>query len=212
MDSDAAEQQHLIPALPSPIKRKPIQTKHRDPNQRESHYLFDLGAGFPAQDDSGTPAFSKADISSNVSSNKPLFNYQAGVNPPAKLEEDKYAPRMKDEQNGFTRLYQDWWLMELLSLALSVSALAAIVSVLRAFENHSLPDWPYNITLNTFLALFTTILNTGLVMAVLEALSRLKWIWFMEEKRPPTDFQRYDDASRGGIVSDFKLLRALRGR
>lgn len=34
----------------------------------------------------------------------------------------------------------------------------------------------------------------------------------MHVRRPLTDFQEYDDASRGGIVSGFKLLWTLKGR
>jgi hypothetical protein len=107
---------------------------------------------------------------------------------------------------------QDWWLNELLGLVLSLLAFIAIVIILRVYEDHALPDWPYNVTLNTFLALFTTIATAGLMVAVLEGLGQLKWIWFMRVKRPLADFQTYEDACRGGAVSSFNLLWTLKGR
>ncbi len=85
-----------------------------------------------------------------------------------------------------------------------------IVAVLRAYDGRPLPTLPMHITLNTFLAFFTTLTKAAFAMAVAEALSQWKWNWF-EADRPLTDFQTFDAASRGPWGS-LKLLARLRGR
>ena len=208
MESNSTTHQNSIPAPPSPIKRKPLPRKNGDTNRPESHSWYDPGLASSPQDENRTSAIFAADLQSQNEKS----NYQATGYPTEDLEEEENPPHLTDEKTGFATLAQDWWLIELMSLMLSLAAVVAIVAMLRAFENHSLPDWPYNITLNTFLALFTTTANMGLMVAVLEALSQLKWIWFMKVKRPLVDFQTYDEACRGGVVSGFKLLSTLRAR
>jgi hypothetical protein len=208
MESNAATHQNFILAPPSPIKRKPPPSKNGDTSRPELHSWYDQGLASSPQDENTTPSMFAADLQPHNGKSK----CQTTGHPTEDLEEDESAPHLTDEKTGFTTLAQDWWLMELMSLMLSLAAIVAIFAVLRAFENHSLPGWPFNITLNTFLALFTTIANTGLIVAVLEALSQLKWIWFMKVKRPLADFQTYDEACRGGVVSGFKLLCTLRAR
>lgn len=202
MEGNAATHQKLILAPPSPFKRKPLLGKNGDTNRP------DLGIMSSLQDENRTPAIFAAGLQSQNGQS----NYQATGHPTEDLEEDESTPHLKDEKTGFVTLAQDWWLMELMSLMLSLAAVMTIVAMLRAFDNHSLPNWPYHTTLNTFLALFTTIANTGLIVTVLEALSQLKWIWFMKVKRPLADSQTYDEACRGGVVSGFKLLCTLRAR
>jgi hypothetical protein len=69
------------------------------------------------------------------------------------------------------------------------------------------------ITLNTFLAFFTTMTKASFMLAVAEALSQWKWNWFAtNSERPLHDFQLFDDASRGAWGSTKLLLSRLRGR
>jgi len=113
--------------------------------------------------------------------------------------------------NVFTRLTTDWWLVELLSCLLSLLTCAAVIIVLTSFDGRPLPNWPYNVTLNSFLALLTTIAKAGLMIPITEALSQLKWVWFAQKRRPLVDFQTFDEASRG-LIGGFKLLGTLKGR
>ena len=195
-------------APPGRIQRKPVGTNHRDKNQSEPRVVDDEGSLSSITGDSRTLTISEADIQNH----QPKVKYQTAGYHIVGLGEDKHVPLSSGERNTIVRLIQDWWLNELLGLVLSVLAFTAIIIVLRLFEDRALPDWPYNISLNTFLALFITVATTGLMIAVSEGLSQLKWIWFMHIKRPLADFQEYDDASRGGIVSGFKLLWSLKGR
>lgn len=98
------------------------------------------------------------------------------------------------------------------SLAMSILAVIAIVIVLRKFDGQPLPNWPYHINLNSFLALFTTIATTGMLVPVVESIAQLKWIWYLPKQRPLSDFQMYDEAYQGGVVGGVKLLKTLKGR
>jgi hypothetical protein len=208
MESNAAAQQHLISAPPNRVQRKPVRTSHRETNQSEPGVVDDEGSLSSISGDSRTLAISEADIQNH----QPKINYQTAGYHNVGPSEDEHVPSASSERNTVVRLVQDWWLKELLGLILSVLAFAAIVIILRVFEDHALPDWPFNISLNTFLALFITIATAGVMIAVSEALSQQKWIWFMHIKRPLADFQKYDDASHGGLLSGFTLLWTLKGR
>lgn len=63
-----------------------------------------------------------------------------------------------------SKIIQTWWLVEIASLVMSLVALAAIVIILRRYDGQPLPNWPFRITLNTFLSLFATISKATLVL------------------------------------------------
>ena len=90
----------------------------------------------------------------------------------------------------------------------SLTGSTVIVSVLAAFDGKELPSLPMDITLNTFLAFFTTIVRVAITGPVAECISQWKWNWFHHE-RPLADFQIFDRASRGilGSVLLIKLLK-----
>lgn len=65
-------------------------------------------------------------------------------------------------------------------------------------------------TLNSLLALLTTVAKAGLMIPIGAAIGQLKWIWFAQKERPLADFQTFDEASRGPIGS-LKLIGRLKG-
>ncbi|KAK1691471.1 hypothetical protein BDP55DRAFT_542332 [Colletotrichum godetiae] len=103
--------------------------------------------------------------------------------------------------------WQVWW-KEMFCIITSIASLIAIVVVLALFDNHSLPSWPHKITLNTFLALFTTLAKGSFMLPVSIALSQSKFTWFLKPK-PLNDFYVLDQASRGWLGS-MKLLFRVR--
>jgi hypothetical protein len=203
----SAAQHNLIPARPTTTKRKPLLVNDANTNQLKPNHVDDIGIRSPVQNERGS-LLSASDAGtqthSQVNQSSGYHNVHSG--------EDKYARSSTHSQSKFVRLNLDWWLMEILSLTLSLAAFTAIVVVLQIFDHHPLPNWPYHITLNTFLALFTAIANAGFMLPVFEGLSQLKWIWFLHGQRPLADFQLYDDACSGGFISRFQLLRTLKGR
>ncbi|RSL59503.1 hypothetical protein CEP51_013914 [Fusarium floridanum] len=93
------------------------------------------------------------------------------------------------------------WTLEAASLLLSFSL---VVVVLAHFDQKGLPDWPLSITLNSFLAFFTTLIKATFMLPVSTAISQTKWSWFLQD-RPIYDFHILDQASRG-LRGSFMLL------
>jgi len=98
-----------------------------------------------------------------------------------------------------------------ISLRLLTSILfAVIIVVLRACDGKALPELPFHITLNSFIAFFTSLTKAAFMNPVAECISQLKWNWF-EQERPLSDFETFDKASRGVLGSVF-LLNLLKWR
>ena len=102
-----------------------------------------------------------------------------------------------------------WWL-EALSCLLFLLALVAIVVTIYPHQGRPLPQWPYNISVNSLIAIYAVILKATMLLVVAEGLSQLKWSWF-GQSRPLNHLTRYDMASRGAWGA-VRLLWTLRGR
>lgn len=73
------------------------------------------------------------------------------------------------------------------------------------------PSWPVGITLNTFLAFFTSLAKMAFMMPIIEGLGQLKWLWYLSPRpKPLIDFQVFDEATRGAYGS-LKLLVKFKG-
>ncbi|KAF4888369.1 hypothetical protein CGCF415_v009030 [Colletotrichum fructicola] len=88
-------------------------------------------------------------------------------------------------------ILKDWW-QEILWCIISLIAFAALVLVLKEFNQKPLPRWPSGITLNTIIAALSTIARTAFLIPVSEGLSQSKWAWFKKKPRPLTDFDMFD--------------------
>lgn len=85
-----------------------------------------------------------------------------------------------------------------------------IVVVLIIFNGHPIPEWPLSITLNSFLAFFTSVAKLALLYPVSEAFGQLRWLRFTEKDRKLSEFETLEQASRG-IFGSLKLLGTLKG-
>ncbi|KAF5515254.1 hypothetical protein CGCS363_v001682 [Colletotrichum siamense] len=103
-------------------------------------------------------------------------------------------------------IMKSWW-QEILWCAISLAAFVALVLVLKEFNQKPLPRWPSGITLNTIIAALSTIARTAFLIPVLEGLSQSKWAWYKKKPRPLTDFDMFDQASRGPWGSLGLLVR-----
>ncbi|KAL6918855.1 hypothetical protein FSST1_002881 [Fusarium sambucinum] len=89
------------------------------------------------------------------------------------------------------------WLAEFIWCALALSFFAALVAVLFHFDNHPLPEWPLGLTVNTLIALLSTVCRAMVIVPIEEGLSQLKWNWFATGRRPLKHLHDFDQASRG---------------
>jgi hypothetical protein len=102
------------------------------------------------------------------------------------------------------------WLSEILSCVLSLLCVIAIAVVLAIYDGQLAPNWPLGITLNALLALLTSLAKLALLAPTMEGIGQLRWQWFSQQHRKLTDFDLFDQASRG-TFGGLKLLVSLKG-
>ncbi|KAF1933737.1 uncharacterized protein M421DRAFT_52650 [Didymella exigua CBS 183.55] len=105
------------------------------------------------------------------------------------------------------------WVWEFGASIFSLGSLAAVVAVLAANEHKSLANWTFvfGISLNTLIAILSTLSRTALMVPVASCISQLKWIHLISASRPLCEVQVFEDASRGPWGS-FGLLWKLHVR
>lgn len=78
--------------------------------------------------------------------------------------EEKIKVSRVYKPNRIREMIQEYWLLEVASLVVSLIALAMIAVVLEAYDQKALLEWPLHITLNTFIPFFATISKATLVL------------------------------------------------
>ena len=90
------------------------------------------------------------------------------------------------------------------------------MTVLAVHNGTALPEMPMGITLNTFLAFFTTFTKAAFMVPISEALSQWKWNLLVVDEtkgqsRSLSTFGTLDSASRG-IWGSWMVLRDFKWR
>jgi hypothetical protein len=104
---------------------------------------------------------------------------------------------------------RDYWVWEFFGAVGSAVALIGIVIILRVFDGKRQPSWD-GVSLNSVISWISTVAKMFILMPVTSGLGQLKWAWFVGRKRPLSDLQIFDSASRG-ISGSAKLLWKLKG-
>ncbi|RDW63240.1 DUF3176 domain-containing protein [Aspergillus mulundensis] len=100
------------------------------------------------------------------------------------------------------------WTLEILGCIISLIFLAAIIAVLYHYDGQPMPDWPYGITLNALVSVFSTVMKATMAFILTESLAQLKWSWFRDGNKL-SDLALLDAASRGFIGAFVVLFRFL---
>jgi hypothetical protein len=120
-------------------------------------------------------------------------------------EYENGTPQQRGPLRSFPSFIYNWWLC-ILSVFVSLCAIAAIVVLLLLVDGQTLPKLPLSITVNTYVSFFATIAKGTMLVAVNESISQLKWLWF-REPRTLQDIQVFDDASRGPLGAVRLMFR-----
>lgn len=104
-----------------------------------------------------------------------------------------------------------WWIWELLACCGSCICFFIVIAVLLAYDGRPQPEWPWNITINSIVSWFTTIMKACLLAAVTTSISQASWIHFRTQPHALIDMAVYDSASRGPLGSMY-LLWNLKAR
>ncbi|MCJ1464051.1 hypothetical protein MMC07_002662 [Pseudocyphellaria aurata] len=104
------------------------------------------------------------------------------------------------------------WICEILALLVSLLALIMIFLILYLYQGRSLQDWPCAITINSVIAIFSTVMRTALLLPLAESVSQAKWDWFhRQEGQILADMEIFDRASRGPWGA-LRMLTGIRWR
>ncbi|GJC89608.1 hypothetical protein ColLi_12446 [Colletotrichum liriopes] len=106
------------------------------------------------------------------------------------------------------RYVLSYWGLEILTVFVAFCLLAAIIALLAYYDGHYMPEWPFEINLNSAIALLSTFLRAAIVAAVAEIIGQVKWTWFAEQTRPLQHLQDFDAASRS-VLGSIKLLMVV---
>ena len=71
--------------------------------------------------------------------------------------ETGYEAPKKHQPRDKPSWYHDWWFSEILGIILSLSSIVAIIAILARYNGRPVPNWPYKITLNSMLSVFSSI-------------------------------------------------------
>lgn len=104
---------------------------------------------------------------------------------------------------------RDYWVWEFFGAVGSAVALIGIVIILRVFDGKRQPSWD-GVSLNSIISWISTIAKVFILMPITSGLGQMKWVWFSGRKRPLSDLQIFDSASRG-ISGSATLLWRLKG-
>jgi hypothetical protein len=141
---------------------------------------------------------------------------------------DEEAPQRHMLRQFFAAASPKGWLPEILAFALAIVALIAIVITLALHNGSTLPNWPFQISINALISVFGVILKGAMMVPVASgtlhalhvsqtiltfrflAISQLKFVWYTNPE-PLIHLSRFDLASRGPWGAG-RLLLTLRGR
>jgi hypothetical protein len=76
-------------------------------------------------------------------------------------------------------------------------AVDAIILTIILHANQPLPQWPYHITINGLLSIYSIVLRGCIAYILSACIAQLQWTWFSSEARPLYDVVRFDEATRG---------------
>lgn len=122
-------------------------------------------------------------------------------------------PVARKSRTPFGHACVRWWIWEIVALLVSILALTMIVLILYLLQGRSLLDWPWPITINSLIAIFSTVMKAALFVPVAASVSQAKWDWFHQEGQTLADMEIYDQASRGfGLWGAMRMLTEIRWR
>ncbi|SPJ82045.1 uncharacterized protein FTOL_09450 [Fusarium torulosum] len=85
-----------------------------------------------------------------------------------------------------------------------MALLITIIAVPAYYNNQILKQWPYDISLNTIIALLSTFMRASMLLVVAELVGQMGW-QALHQPRPVSDIHHFNEASRG-ILGAIKLF------
>ncbi|MCJ1262181.1 hypothetical protein MMC22_002051 [Lobaria immixta] len=126
--------------------------------------------------------------------------------------EEGAKPITRKPQKSLGPVCTSYWTWEILALLVSFLALTMIVLILYLYQGRSLLDWPYAISINSLISIFSAVMKAALFVPVAACVSQAKWDWFHRQQgHTLADMEIYDQASRGPGGA-LRMLTEIRWR
>jgi hypothetical protein len=136
---------------------------------------------------------------------------------PLTSPKDTTKSSLRAETQPTATLYKRWmhylreWGWEMAACLCSLIGFCGMVGLLIAFDGKSQPAWPYGITLNSAVALLSTVTKGFLLVPAAACISQSIWINYAKKEHSLGILTTYDAASRGPWGA-LQLLWALKSR
>lgn len=100
------------------------------------------------------------------------------------------------------RYYCTNWKWEFVACLVNLAVPVVIFATMYPFTGKPIPQWPFKISINSLLSIYTLVLKTAIGLILTSCIGQLQWTWF-SKTRPLTDMLYFDNATRGpaGAVS-----------
>jgi Protein of unknown function (DUF3176) len=132
-----------------------------------------------------------------MQSKEPYTTTTQPPSPPPVYETLSFGTRLQEFMNTF-------WVYEILSSIISLTALGAIFAVLYHYNSWDVDSWSHSWALNSLVVFLATISQITMAFPLASSISQLKWTWY-RESRKLADLNKFDQGSRGPFGS-VKLL------
>lgn len=171
------------------------------------HFYLPIFTKMPSlpQHSSSTPSLSAPTSRTrddNVSSVGPSPFSSSGSFSPSpghKAQQPQQQSQAKQRPTGRPTVAQLWkW--ELGSAMLLLISLAAIPATLYPHDGQPLPQWPFSISINTLLSIYSMALKACLGFLVTSCIGQLQWTWYLKA-RPLKDIVLFHEAANGILGS-----------
>ena len=125
------------------------------------------------------------------------------------------AARVRHGLETLQHRWTDGWLQEYICIVFGLAFIAALAVILLKQDGKPPPTFGTALggalTLNTIISIIAAAAKALLLLPVMECVSQLKWMWFLQKRRPLSDFSLFDQACRG-LFAGFSLIWKTRLR
>lgn len=141
---------------------------------------------------------------------------------PSASDNDHVYSLERQNSDKHTSAMERWWLWEFSAWFICFAALIGMIGFLIPMDQKPVPNWVlsqswrgytvgFSVSINSILAIFSTIVKSMILIPVAAAIGQLKWNWYFADGHRLADFSRFDAAGRGPLGSVLLIWR-MKGR
>lgn len=135
-------------------------------------------------------------LTAGLSEQLDVEHHTTGSTPPLLTEGDqKESGSLKSARKYATEWWVDWRL-EVVAGFVSIVAVVATVITLEPNQGKPLPQWPFDISINALVSIYSIVFKICIIFVVQSCISQQQWVWFATE-RQLYDAALFDSARQG---------------